>query len=453
MARIVNERSPLPDETPLERLAKPFQEFAKLEASGGILLIACTVAALIWANSPWAESYFGLWHTKLTFGFAGQQLSEELHFWINDGLMAVFFLLVGLEIKREALVGELASLQKAALPIVAALGGMVVPATFYFLFNRTGPGAAGWGVPMATDIAFALGVLALLGDRVPASLKIFLAALAIADDIGAVLVIAFVYTAEISWISLAIAGVFFVALIVMNRIGARHPLIYAVLGLGLWLAFLQSGVHATVAGVLLALTIPARQRINADAFLARSEKILDEFRRADETGDPIQTGATRSTALSLLAEDCQDAESPMLRFEHALAPWIKHVIMPIFALANAGIIFGGGDAFTALVSPISAGVICGLALGKPIGIVGFSWLAIRLRLASLPEGVVWGQVIGVGVLAGIGFTMSLFIADLAFGNASELETAKVGILAASVAAGITGMLILVKKRPGRDTSR
>ncbi len=264
MARIVNERPPLPGETPLERLAKPFQEFAKLEASGGILLIACTVAALIWANSPWAASYFGLWHTKLTFGFAGQQLSEELHFWINDGLMAIFFLLVGLEIKREALVGELASLQKAALPIVAALGGMLVPAIFYFLFNRTGPGAAGWGVPMATDIAFALGVLALLGDRVPTSLKIFLAALAIADDIGAVLVIAFFYTAEISWISLAVAGAFFVALIVMNRIGARHPLIYAVLGLGLWLAFLQSGIHATVAGVLLALTIPARQRINAD---------------------------------------------------------------------------------------------------------------------------------------------------------------------------------------------
>ena len=403
MSRIVNERPPLPDETPLERLAKPFQEFAKLEASGGILLIACTVAALIWANSPWAESYFGLWHTKLTFGFAGQQLSEELHFWINDGLMALFFLLVGLEIKREALVGELASLQKAALPIVAALGGMLVPATFYFLFNRTGPGAAGWGVPMATDIAFALGVLALLGDRVPASLKIFLAALAIADDIGAVLVIAFVYTAEISWISLAIAGAFFVALIVMNRIGARHPLIYAVLGLGLWLAFLQSGVHATVAGVLLALTIPARQRINADAFLARSEKILDEFRRADETGDPIQTGATRSTALSLLAEDCQDAESPMLRFEHALAPWIKHVIMPIFALANAGVPLDAAALKTAVDSTVAWGVAVGLVVGKPLGVVGASWAAMRLRLGTLPEDMTRRHLLGVGALAGIGF--------------------------------------------------
>ena len=445
MSQSANER-PLPGETPLERLAKPFQEFAKLEASGGILLIGCTVVALVWANSPWAGSYFSLWHTRLTFGFAGRQLSEELHFWINDGLMAIFFLLVGLEIKREALVGELASLQKAALPIVAALGGMFVPATCYFLFNRTGPGAAGWGVPMATDIAFALGVLALLGDRVPTSLKVFLAALAIADDIGAVLVIAFFYAAEISWISLAVAGAFFVALIVMNRIGARHPLIYAVLGLGLWLAFLQSGIHATVAGVLLALTIPARQRINNDAFLARSEKVLDEFRHADDVDDPIQAGATRSTALSLPAEDCQHAESPMFRFEHALVPWVKHIIMPIFALANAGVIFGG-NALTALVSPIGAGVICGLALGKPMGIVGFSWLAIRLRLASLPGGVVWRQVIGVGVLGGIGFTMSLFIADLAFASASELETAKVGILVASVATGITATLILFKRTP------
>ena len=308
----MRERPPLPGATPLERLVKPFQEFAKLEASGGILLIGCTVAALVWANSPWAASYFHLSHTKLTIGFAGRQLSEELHFWINDGLMAIFFLLVGLEIKREALVGQLASLRKATLPIVAALGGMIVPAFFYFLFNRTGPGTAGWGVPMATDIAFALGVLALLGDRAPTSLRVFLAALAIADDIGAVLVIAFFYTAEISWVALTIAGMFLLALIVMNRIGARHPLIYAVLGLGLWLAFLQSGIHATVAGVLLALTIPARQRIDGQAFLERTGKILDEFRAADQEGDRIEANATRSAALSMLEEDCRDAESPML---------------------------------------------------------------------------------------------------------------------------------------------
>lgn len=432
---------PLPGETTIERLVKPFQEFARLEASGGILLIVCTLAALIWANSPWAATYFSLWHTKLILGFAGRQLSEDLHFWINDGLMAIFFLVVGLEIKREMLVGELSSTRKAALPIVAALGGMIVPAVIYFLFNRTGPGVTGWGISMATDIAFALGVLALLGDRVPNSLKVFLAALAIADDIGAVLVIAFFYTAQISWISLAVAGVFLVGLIVMNCIGARHPLFYIVLGLGLWLAFLQSGIHATVAGVLLALTIPARRRIDDDGlFLERSENLLEEFRHADAAGDAIHAGATRSAALSLLAEECHLAESPMLRFEHALAPWIKHAVMPIFALANAGVVFGQGS----LVSPISLGLIGGLVFGKPIGIVGFSWLANRFRLAALPESVGWRQIMGVGMLGGIGFTMSLFIANLAFGAGSALETAKVGILVASVASGVAGALILLK---------
>ena len=296
------------DVTPIERLVRPFQEFARLEASGGILLIGCTVVALAWANSPWADSYFHLWHVDPTFGFAGKLLSEPLHFWINDGLMALFFLAVGLEIKRETLVGELASFRKAALPIAAALGGMVVPAGLYVLFNHGGPGASGWGIPMATDIAFALGVLALLGDRVPTSLRVFLAALAIVDDIGAVLVIAFFYTEQISWISLGVGSFFFLALIVANRAGARHPLIYAILGVGLWLAFVQSGVHPTVAGVLLAMTIPARQGPTSD----------------------------------LRARDSARVDSPMLRFEHALMPWITYVIMPVFALANAGVVLGTG---------------------------------------------------------------------------------------------------------------
>jgi Na+:H+ antiporter, NhaA family len=442
----MNRSRPLDNATPIERLVRPFQEFARLEASGGILLIGCTVAALIWANSPWAGSYFHLWHTDLTFGFAGRLLSEPLHFWINDGLMALFFLLVGLEIKRETLVGELASFRKAALPIAAALGGMIVPAGLYALFNHGGPGASGWGIPMATDIAFALGVLALLGDRVPTSLKVFLAALAIADDIGAVLVIAFFYTEQISWISLGLGGLFFVALIAANRAGARHPLTYAVLGVGLWLAFLQSGIHATVAGVLLAITIPARQRIDSRAFLVRSEKILDEFRRSEEGGETIETGASKSAALNLLARDCVRAESPMLRFEHALAPWNKHVIMPVFALANAGVVLGAGAA-RSLVDPISLGVICGLVLGKPIGIVLFSWLATRSGVAAMLDGIGWRQIVGVGMLAGIGFTMSLFIANLAFGDTPALEMAKVGILAASVISGVAGAIILVKRGP------
>lgn len=443
----IEEKLPPSGATPIEKLTKPFEEFARLESSGGILLIGCTVAALLWANSPWSHSYFDLWHTRLTVGFAGRQLSRDLHFWINDGLMAVFFLLVGLEIKREVLIGELASLQKAALPLAGAIGGMIVPAGFYFLFNHTGPAAAGWGVPMATDIAFALGVLALLGNRVPTSLRVFLAALAIADDIGAVLVIAFFYTAQISWVSLAVAGAFLISLIVLNRIGARHPLLYIVPGLGLWLAFLQSGIHATVAGVLLALTIPSHRRIDGHAFLERSGKILEEFRYAGQTEDAVEASATRSAALSLLAQDCHYAEAPMLRFEHALGPWIKHAVMPLFALANAGVTFGGG----AIVSPLSLGVICGLMLGKPIGISCFAWVAVRGRVASLPKGVTWRQILGVGMLGGIGFTMSLFIANLAFGAAAELETAKVGILAASIASGLAGTLVLFRRKRAQAT--
>ena len=293
---------------------------------------------------------------------------------------------------------------------------MIVPAGLYALLNHGGPGASGWGIPMATDIAFALGVLALLGDRAPTSLKVFLAALAIADDIGAVLVIAFFYTEQISWISLGVGGLFFVALIAANRAGARHPLIYAVLGIGLWLAFLQSGIHATVAGVLLAITIPAR---------------------------PIERRARTGADARLLARDDVPAESPMLRFEHALMPWNKYVIMPVFALANAGVILGAGAA-RSLADPISLGVICGLVLGKPIGIVLFSWLATRSRIAAMLDGISWRQIVGVGMLGGIGFTMSLFIANLAFGDTPALETAKVGILAASATSAIAGVLVLIK---------
>ena len=283
----------------------------------------------------------------------------------------------------------------------------------------------------------------------PTQLKVFLAALAIADDIGAVLVIAFFYTDQLSWISLAVAAAFFLGLVVMNRIGARHSLVYIILGLGLWLAFLQSGIHATVAGVLLALTIPSHRRIDSEAFLERSGKILEEFRGAEQCEDEIETRATRSAALSLLATDCHYAEAPMLRFEHALAPWIKHAIMPIFALANAGV-YLGGDVFKELVSPISLGVICGLVLGKPLGIVSFAWLAVRTRLATLPAGVNWRQILGIGMLGGIGFTMSLFIASLAFANNAEVETSKIGILAASIASGLAGILVVFKRCPPHE---
>ena len=432
------------DRTPIERLVGPFQEFAELESSGGILLICCTVVALAWANSPWSASYFHLWHTNLTFGFASGAFSEPLHFWINDGLMAVFFLLVGLEVKRETLAGELASFKKAALPAAAAIGGMLVPAAIYVLFNRGGPGAAGWGIPMATDIAFALGVVALLGDRVSLSLRVFLAALAIADDIGSVLVIAFFYTGAISTVHLAVAGLFLVALVLLNRAGAHHPVGYAILGIGLWLAFVHSGIHATVAGVLLAMTIPARRRIDSRVFLRESEKVLAEFRRAEEAGEIVDADARKSAALHRLARDCQRCESPMLRFEHALAPWVSYIIMPIFALANAGLAFGPGIE-KELLSPISLGIIFGLVLGKPLGVVSFAWLSNRAGLATLPRGANWQQVLGVGALAGIGFTMSLFVAALAFGSTPLLKVAKVGILAGSLISGAAGAIILLRK--------
>ena len=430
--------------TPIERLVRPFQDFAQIEASSGFLLIGCTVAALLWANSALGASYSHFWHTKLTVGFGGARLSESLHFWINDGLMALFFFLVGLEIKREILVGELASFQRAALPIAAAIGGMLVPAALYSLFNHNRPGAAGWGIPMATDIAFALGVLALLGDRAPVTLKIFLAALAIADDIGAVLVIAFFYTATISWGSLLVAGLILLTLFVLNWTGARHPLVYIFLGIALWIAILNSGIHATVAGVLLAMTIPARQRLSTPELISRAGDLLDQFRSAESERDPSEAGSTRSAVLHQLRDVAENAEPVMVRFEHALTPWIKNLVMPVFALANAGVILGR-DAVHALSDPVSLGIIGGLVLGKPIGIVGFSWLTTRLGISTLPNNVSWRQVIGISFLGGIGFTMSLFIADLAFAAMPVLETAKVGILVASVVAGLAGVVLLLKR--------
>lgn len=437
-----------PPRLPTERLLRPFQEFARIEASGGILLLVCTVVALAWANSPWAGTYFSLWQTKLTVGFGEFVLSKPLLLWINDGLMAIFFFVVGLEIKREVLVGELDSVRKAALPMAAALGGVIVPASIYITINAGTPGSSGWGIPMATDIAFALGVLALLGQRVPLALNVFLTALAIVDDIVAVLVIALFYTAQISWVSLAIGAGFLVALVAVNWAGARHPLVYALLGIGLWLAFLKSGVHATVAGVLLAMTIPSRARINTDEFLAQSRAVLDEFERAGESGQSVLTNADRQDALHALETTCERVAAPMQRLEHALHPWVTFAIMPVFALANAGVALGG-DLSAALTNSISLGIIVGLVVGKQAGISLFSWLAVKSRLATRPDEVTWQHVYGASWLGGIGFTMSLFIAGLAFGDSPLLDSAKIGILAASLMAGVIGWFILNRTPPSR----
>ncbi len=421
-----------------------FQQFTRLQASGGILLLAATVLALVWANSPWGEGYFGLWDTYLKIELGSMALKESLLHWVNDGLMVIFFFLVGLEIKREVLVGELASLRRAALPLMAAVGGMVVPAGIYAAFNLGGAGASGWGVPMATDIAFLLGLLTVLGSRVPVSLKIFFTALAIADDLGAVLVIAIFYSGEISWLALGVGAVFLGALVVLNRGHVRHPLPYALLGVGLWLAFLQSGIHPTIAGVLLAMTIPARTEVRASAFLAQCTAALGGL----EPGVHQEEDRRRQAAAQALEVIAERIQTPLQRLERGLNPWVAYLIVPIFALANAGVSLSG-NLGQALADPVALGIIGGLVLGKPLGITFFSWLAVRLGIADLPFGVGWPQLFAASWLAGIGFTMALFIADSAFAG-GQLDVAKMSILVASLLASLVGFGLLLLTTSTRE---
>ncbi|MET0399562.1 MAG: Na+/H+ antiporter NhaA [Longimicrobiaceae bacterium] len=427
--------------SPIQRLLAPVSAFIRTESAGGLVLMAAAAVALVLANSPWAGPFHHLWETVLALRVGPWEASHSLHHWINDGLMAVFFFLVGLEIKREALQGELASPRRAALPAAAALGGMVVPALFYAAVNAGGAGAAGWGIPMATDIAFALGVLALMGPRVPLALKVFLTALAIVDDIGAVLVIALFYTGEIAWGALA-AGLLVLALCaVANRLGVRGPLPYILLGIVVWSCFLASGVHATVAGVLLAMTIPSRTRIDADEFLEHAEQDLAAFRAACARGSSVLTNPGQQAALSGLESATEAAQAPLQRIEHDLHMPVAFGIIPLFALSNAGVTLSGrlGEAFT---HPVTLGVILGLVLGKPLGITLFSWLAVRIGLAELPAGVGWRAVHAVSWLGGIGFTMSLFVAGLAFPDGTLVAESKIGIFAASIAAGLGGWILL-----------
>ncbi len=428
---------------PVEAVIRPFQEFAHKESSGGLLLIAAAIVALVWANSPWGDSYSALWETKLSIGLGNFSIEKDLTHWINDGLMAIFFLVVGLEIKRELLVGDLSSPRRAALPIAAAMGGAVLPALVYVFINSGTAGVSGWGIPMATDIAFALGVLALLGNRVPLGLKVFLTALAIVDDILAVLVIALFYTSDVSWGALAVGGAFLAALVVINWAGVGKTLPYALLGIGLWLCFLQSGVHATIAGVLLAMTVPASSYIDTGEFLRRSRGILDRFEKAGEHADNVLINDERQGALHALNRANEDVEPPLQELEHALHPWVVFAIVPLFALANAGVAVGEDFAAT-LLNPVSLGIVAGLLLGKQLGITLFAWLAVKSGVSQMPRGVTWPHIYGAAWLAGIGFTMSLFISDLAFAASPLLDVAKVGILIASLIAGITGWSIIRK---------
>ncbi|ABZ84116.1 na+/h+ antiporter nhaa [Heliomicrobium modesticaldum Ice1] len=422
-----------------ETIKRPVEAFIQTETSSSIILLVCTALALLIANSPWRPLYEAFFAQPFTIGLPGFGLSKAMILWINDGLMAIFFFVVGLEIKREILEGELSSLKKASLPIVAAIGGMVAPAVIYILFNLNLPSAGGWGIPMATDIAFALGALSLLGPQVPLALKILLIAIAIVDDLGAVLVIAFFYTETLQLSYLALAAVVGAALILLNTSGVRKITPYILLGLILWVAFLKSGIHATIAGVLLALTIPMRTIIDTEEFAERVEETIQGFHDQGKSGDTVVTEEVHSL-IAQLNHLADRATSPLHRLEHALHPWVGFLIMPLFAFANAGVPL---DDLSGLTTPVSLGILIGLIAGKQVGVTLFSWLAIRLGLASLPEGMTFIQLYGLSWLAGIGFTMSLFISGLAFPEAPELlNQAKVAILLASVAAGTAGFFLL-----------
>ena len=416
---------------PIARLLGPFTRFLHLSSAGGLLVLGCTAIALIVANSPWQPAIDHLLHAPIGLRLGEGLYEKSLWHLINDGLMAVFFLMVGLEIKRELLIGELRDPRKAALPLAAALGGMAVPALIYTAFNHGGPGAAGWGIPMATDIAFALGIMRLAG-RVPSSLLVFLAALAIVDDLGAVVVIALFYTSSITWSALAVAGLAFTGLLLLGRLGVRHPLPFIVGGIVLWLGVLNSGVHATVAGVLLALTIPMSGTVDPDRTITWTAEFAEAERKTPNTGDTIER----------LAEGVGRGRSPMVAWEHALGPWVNFVIVPVFALANAGVVFDRAM-LAAVGDPVFWGTLLGLVVGKPIGVVAASLLAVRLGWAALPDGLGRQGIIAAGVLAGVGFTMAIFITGLAFGETDPAHTAiaKAAILGASLIAGIVGFVL------------
>ena len=412
-----------------------------------MLLLAAAAAALVWANLPGTDSYADYWSARLMVDFNVAELDLSLASWVNDGLMAIFFFVVGLEIKRELLKGELAEPRKAALPVAAALGGMIVPALIYASLNIGGDGADGWGIPMATDIAFAVGVLALLGTRAPLALKVFLLALAIVDDLGAIAVIAIFYTDQIEFGWLAAAAAAFGATMVIGRFGIRAAMVYLALGLFAWFAVHESGVHATIAGVVLGLLTPVNAFYEDKQVERRVIELAEELRRG-EAEDTPQGDELGRAALRELEELARESRPVSDRLEHALHPWTSYVIIPIFALANAGVELSGDRIADAVASPISIGVALGLVVGKPLGIVLFSFLAVRTGIASLPEGVSWAMLLGAGMIAGIGFTVSLFIAELAFESATHVDDAKLGILAGSALIGMAGFLALRLLSPG-----
>ncbi len=429
-------RGPIP-----RYLVRPTARFMRIEAAGGIVIVFAAAIALIWANLD-VHSYENFWHTEIGLDLGFLVLTESLEGWVNDALMVVFFFVIGLEIKRETVHGDLANPRQAALPIFAAAGGMIVPSAVFLAFNAGGDGSAGWGIPVATDIAFAIGVLTLLGNRIPTQLKIFLLTLAVADDIGGILIIAFFYSDEISVDWLAAAFALLGLLIIMQRVGVRPLAAYIVVGLGIWLATFESGVEATIAGVVLGLLTPAesiyKRKDLADSLRRRTDQLVS----AEAVPNSPQAESESRYLLREIEELSREGHSPLQRVEHILSPWSAFIVIPVFALANAGVDFSGGVLSDAANSSVAWGVAIGLVFGKLIGISAFTYFAVHFRIAVLPRGVNWLHISGVALLGGVGFTVSMFIAGLAYEDVAIIEEAKIGIFAASAIAAVSGYTLL-----------
>jgi Na+:H+ antiporter, NhaA family len=426
------------------RVVQPLQAFLEQETSSGILLLAAAAIALAWGNSPWRSAYEDLWRTVVTVRLGDWVLSEDLRHWVNDGLMALFFLVVGLEIKRELLTGELRRPRAAAVPVIAAIGGMVVPALIYLVLNATGDGSRGWGIPMATDIAFALGVLTLAARSAPPSIKPFLLTLAIVDDIGAILVIAVFYSDGVSVTALLVAAVLVASILALQRLDVRAGVVYVGLGIAVWVALFESGVHPTIAGVILGVVTPSQP-------FQRPRAVSDEaIRTAERTVDDPEPPDADAPQWLRLASLTREAVSPLARVEAALHPWTSYVVVPVFAFANAGVALSADALADAATSKVTLGVVLGLVVGKLVGITSAAAIAVRTRLGVLPGGCGWRHVVGVAAVAGIGFTVSLFVADLAFTDPMLTAEAKVGIFAASLLAGTVGVAVLRLGRSSRN---
>jgi len=425
----------------MKSLKKPLLNFIHLEASGGFVLMFFTFLALVLANSNVSSEFFSFWEQKVGLELGTGSLIKTLLHWINDGLMAVFFFVVGLEIKREILTGGLSSVKKASLPIFAAIGGMLVPAAIYFAINYSHDTVIGWGIPMATDIAFALGIMIMLGKKVPLALKLLLTSLAIVDDIGAVLVIAFFYTSQIIWSYVVVALLAFLALCLFNYKKYRSIPLYMVFGFILWFALLKSGIHATLAGILLAITIPAKSKINLKSFIGDNKKLLKKIVKREDYKTSADYEANTQSVIGSIKDNCKQVISPLQYLEHLLHPWVAFLIVPIFAFANAGVQIDG-DLISHISDPAALGIIAGLFIGKPLGIFMFSKLACLLGWASKADEISWVQIIGIGFLGGIGFTMSFFVSQLAFDSDLVLNVAKLAVLIASFLSSMVGFIIL-----------